>query len=322
LIPGRKFLYLSEIRSIRSTVDTMEKYLSPKELAEAIGVSESSLKRWVDEEWIAASRTAGGHRRIALSEAVRFIRKAGVAVVKPELLGIPGLSKGRATTPAESDALLSRAVLEGRASDVRSLVLSSYVSGRDIAAICDGPLTSAMHTVGEYWQHSARGIALEHRAVEICAQALHMVRTLFPAPGPSAPIALGGSLEGDPYFIPSLMVSVVLAAAGWNSINFGPNIPSAALLSAVQEYKPTLTWISCSVDDVARQRERELRKTCETLTASGTRVVLGGRGWDAHRPELGDGQIFASSMGAAAAFAEGLLSPPRSRRRVLPGGAL
>jgi len=37
--------------------------LSPRELAEALGVSESSLKRWVDAGKIAASRTEGGHRR-------------------------------------------------------------------------------------------------------------------------------------------------------------------------------------------------------------------------------------------------------------------
>ncbi|HEX9106572.1 MAG TPA: MerR family DNA-binding transcriptional regulator, partial [Longimicrobiales bacterium] len=50
-------------------------YLSPRELAEAVGVSESSLKRWADRGVLAVERTAGGHRRIPLGEAVRFIRR-------------------------------------------------------------------------------------------------------------------------------------------------------------------------------------------------------------------------------------------------------
>jgi MerR family transcriptional regulator, light-induced transcriptional regulator len=52
-------------------------HLSPKALAAAIGVSESSLKRWADEGRLAAERTAGGHRRIAVAEAVRFVRRRG-----------------------------------------------------------------------------------------------------------------------------------------------------------------------------------------------------------------------------------------------------
>ena len=50
----------------------MESLLSPREVAVALGVSESSVKRWVDLGELAALRTAGGHRRITRAEAVRF----------------------------------------------------------------------------------------------------------------------------------------------------------------------------------------------------------------------------------------------------------
>jgi len=64
--------------------------LSPKEFAEAIGVSQSSIKRWTDEGRIEAARTAGGHRRIPIAEAVRFVRETGASVVQPQALGLPG----------------------------------------------------------------------------------------------------------------------------------------------------------------------------------------------------------------------------------------
>ena len=54
----------------------MKPLLSPRELAQAIGVSESSLKRWADAGQIRVARTAGGHRRISIADAVRFIREA------------------------------------------------------------------------------------------------------------------------------------------------------------------------------------------------------------------------------------------------------
>ena len=73
---------------------------SPKDLATAIGVSESSVKRWVDDGTIDASRTAGGHRRIPLSEAIRFIRQRRTPVVRPDLLGLRDL----ATLQKDGDA--------------------------------------------------------------------------------------------------------------------------------------------------------------------------------------------------------------------------
>ena len=42
--------------------------MSPVRAAALIGVSESTLKRWVDAGHIRAEKTAGGHRRIAATD--------------------------------------------------------------------------------------------------------------------------------------------------------------------------------------------------------------------------------------------------------------
>ena len=64
----------------------MQKHLSPRQFAEAIGVSESSVRRWADDGRIQMTRTAGGHRKIARSDALRFIRTTSAQVVRPDLL--------------------------------------------------------------------------------------------------------------------------------------------------------------------------------------------------------------------------------------------
>ncbi|MCX5741316.1 MAG: helix-turn-helix domain-containing protein, partial [Proteobacteria bacterium] len=79
--------------------------LSPRDLAEALGVSESSLKRWVDSGRITATRTDGGHRKIRLSEAVRFIRESGSPIVHPELLDMPEVAAAALHSTSE-DRLL------------------------------------------------------------------------------------------------------------------------------------------------------------------------------------------------------------------------
>ena len=63
-----------------------QRTISPRHLAEAIGMSESSLKRWADRGFLSVTRTAGGHRRIAVQEAIRFIRSRELTILDPVLL--------------------------------------------------------------------------------------------------------------------------------------------------------------------------------------------------------------------------------------------
>src|SRR5215212_8889541 len=62
--------------------------LTPKDLADAVGVSESSMRRWIDSGRLRTTRTAGGHRRVEFVEAVRFIRESGTPLVRAEILGL------------------------------------------------------------------------------------------------------------------------------------------------------------------------------------------------------------------------------------------
>jgi excisionase family DNA binding protein len=140
----------------------MEKLLTTKELAHAIGASESSLRRWTDGGAIRTSRTVGGHRRIALSEAIRFIRETGTTVVRPAVLGLPGDTRAGAAAGAEEQVYA--ALVDGDAERVRAEVMGLYLGGMNLAGIFDGPLGSAMQRVGELWLHGPGGILQEHRA--------------------------------------------------------------------------------------------------------------------------------------------------------------
>ena len=53
----------------------LKQVLTPKQVADAIGVSEASLKRWCDKGLIPATRTAGGHRRLPISGVVQQVTR-------------------------------------------------------------------------------------------------------------------------------------------------------------------------------------------------------------------------------------------------------
>jgi methanogenic corrinoid protein MtbC1 len=257
----------------------MQRFLLPSELAAALGVSEAAVTRWGNEGRLQIVKMVGGSQRIALREALRFARDSGTSVKDPTALGFEPLPALK--TPDAGDAALEEAVLWGRGAEAWQLTLAMFLAGRKVEAICEGPLTRAMHRVGEAWKQGPAGIQREHRSTVLVAETLHALRTLLPTPLLQTGRALGGALEADPYMLPSLMVSTTLAAMRWQEVNLGPDLPVAALLAAVEEHKPSLVWLSCSVDGLVEQRSAELEQAGAILKERAIELVVGGRGWPA-----------------------------------------
>lgn len=279
--------------------------LTPRELADAIGASESSVRRWVDAGDVRLSRTSGGHRRIPVAEAIRFIRKSRATIVRPDLLGLPSLARKHEATGSEA---LTEMLRSGDGELARSLILSWFVSGQTAADIFDGPMRAALTTLGEIWLSDRCGILVEHRATEICVDAVTRLRQLIPVPDGNAPRALGAAIEGDFHLLPSLMAATVLREAGYADINYGANTPVDLLADAISLHHPRLVWICSSIEPGAK-RVREMIDPLRTkLKRQHAALVLGGR-LSAYAPTPDASMVNPiESMTALAGFASGLLA--------------
>ena len=283
------------------------KEISPRALARSLGVSESSVKRWVDDGALSARRTTGGHRRIAVAEAVRFVRQSGAAVVRPDLI----FGAGGATAPERFDPAASRdaghqlRTLLGHDDVVaaRALLLGLFVSGWPVAALCDGPIRFALEAIGTLWLHGPAGIVTEHRATDTCVRALAEMRALFPPPATDAPVAIGAAPSDDPYILPSMMVATVLADLGYRDHNLGPDTPIAALDEAVDRYDPRIVWLSLSVAPDGDQLRETATRLAARLLRRGATLIVGGRGVPPMQPR--PGLLPIHSMTELAAFARG-----------------
>lgn len=294
----------------------MKSALTPRELAEAIGVSESSLKRWADAGLVRVSRTAGGHRRILLSEAVRFIRERRLPVLKPERLGLRDVavvaSSGRAgESPADR---LYAFLVQGRAPEARGLLLTLFLSGNSIAAISDGPLRSAMSRVGELWRRDQRGIFIEHRAVSICTGALTEIQTMLDVP-PNAPAAVGGAAPRDPGGLASQVAAVVLASEGLRAISLGAFTPLETIRMAAAELHAAIAWLSITHPLTGTDLRPAAIELARELARLNCPLVIGGHNHAALGLASGGNLFVGESMTDLAAFARRVVGAPAQAGR-------
>lgn len=220
--------------------------LTPKQVARAIGVSESSLKRWCDRGTIETVKTAGGHRRIPLAGVLAFLRDSGHAIVRPEVLGLPAAIGQGDRTWERSRCRFLAALVAGDEDIARQVIFDLYLARHPLADIADQLIHSVLLEIGRRWQCGEAEVYQERRACEITNRILHELRALLPEPPANAPIALGAAPAGDQYRLPTLLVELVLRELGWQAISLGSNLPFATLAAAIARYRPRLFWLSIS----------------------------------------------------------------------------
>src|ERR1700722_15035640 len=103
-------------------------YISTVRAANALGVSISTVKRWVDDGILPAHRTAGGHRKLLRAEVLALVRQGGLPIRDTTGLSIASFGEQLLDLQTVAAALFT-AVLEGDGIEVSSLIRRAYHSG-------------------------------------------------------------------------------------------------------------------------------------------------------------------------------------------------
>lgn len=295
-------------------------YISSARAAEALGVSVSTVKRWVDEGVLPADRTAGGHRKLLRAEVLALARqgdlpRGDVAVLSAAWPGQPGDGLEGV------EAALTEALVQGRAAEVSGIVRRAYGSGVAIEALADRVVAPAMARVGHDWEAARIDVWQEHRGTQLLAGALYDLKGELEARSErNRPVAVGGAPEGDPYLLATLLAQLVLLDAGWEAVNLGPNTPLPSLTRALRELRPRLLWLSVShLEDEGRfvKAYRDLYRAAER---QGVAVALGGRTLPERVRAAVPYTTHGDGLTHLAAFARTLHPRPKRPRRGRPPG--
>jgi excisionase family DNA binding protein len=215
---------------------------TPKQIATALGVSESSVKRWVDNGRLSAARTAGGHRKVSLSSISQFVRETGHELSRPEVLGMVATSQ-RGTLESSQEPLF-RSLTEGRETECRELLLSFYLQGESIADLGDRLIGPAFQRVGDCWAEGKVHVYQERRSCEIMMAILHELRRMLPPPPAAAPRAIVATPLIDFSETPIKLVELVLASIGWEVLTAGSGLPLEEIRAFTFKTRPQLVCLS------------------------------------------------------------------------------
>jgi methanogenic corrinoid protein MtbC1 len=295
--------------------------VSPKQVARAIGVSESSLKRWCDQGLIKTTRTAGGHRKMAIAEVLRYLRERGQSLAEPELLGLPAVSPRAIAGLLNGRPRFVEALLAGEESVARQIVFDLYLAKHSQSVILDEVFAAAFREIGDRWACHDVDVYQERRGCEIALNILSDLRRVQHVPEKRW-LAIGGTIEGDQYSLPSAMAELVLRDCGFYATSLGTSIPFASLIKAVESTQPKLFWMSVSYIREGLDFVAEFSELSRACTAVGVALVVGGRALTEDLRQRMTYAAFCDTMQHLEGFAQtlyrSLSSEPRPRQRTKP----
>lgn len=256
-------------------------YVTPKQVATAIGVSEASLKRWCDKGLIESTRTAGGHRRLSIAGVVQYLRDSGHPLIKPEVLGLPARGGTNDNSLERAANRFHNALTEGNEEAARANIVNLYISGVPLKDICDNVIAAAFHNIGHHWENGKTEIYQERRACEFTTRIIHELRTMLPQPHLTAPSAIGGTFDCDPYSLPTALVELCMREAGWNAVSLGTGLPASTIITAMQnesrDNNLKILWLSISTYDNRQNLLERLAPIQQAAKELNITLVFGGR---------------------------------------------
>lgn len=292
--------------------------MSTQTVARALGVSVTTVKRWVDDGVLPAHKTAGGHRKVLLADVVRLVHEGNWPHVDLGLLTGPAAG-GDPPDAVVLAGQLSKALADGDELAARSLLHGAWQAGMPLEHLADAVVAPAMAGLGHGWEAGKLDVYQEHRGTQVCLAALlDLKKRLAENAGLGRPRAVGGGPERDHYHLANLLAEMVLCDGGWEAINVGPNTPMASLRLALRKYRPRLLWLSCSHLANPKTFLNEYADLYNEAQSAGVAVAVGGRALtEAIRARM-PCTTYGSNLAHLAAFARRLHPRPCRPRRGRP----
>lgn len=262
------------------------KYFNSSEAANILGVNVSTIKRWTDDGKLKCIKTAGGHRKFAISHLAEFIQENKQKTSRVNVFPVEGeedLEISYHITKGDFKILRKRVLEDALACNrerIHQILNGLYLGQFPLYVIYDKLITPVMHRIGDLWETEHITITEEHFASQIIRDSLIRLQSAMQIPSEKIGKALCLNLSQELHDIALKMVDHLLEIRGYKVLFSGQITPLYKLETIFSNFNPDRVYISSTVISEISLAQLEFNYLLELCEKNDAEVYIGGRGMD------------------------------------------
>lgn len=263
----------------------MKNFLSTKEVAEMLGVTESSIKRWADSELIYCNKTPGGHRKFKLEDVNIFAKSNNYLISIVKLNDSENHDNQFLIDQIQKKEInflcnhFYKLILSGNSTEIYNFIILMNLNGVSFIDFFDSVLQPSLTRLGFEWQTKLISVEDEHSASSAIFTALSKLTDSVLRKPKKEKVIILAVIEGDYHEIAVKSISILLEMEGWTIRYLGANTPFFSLDSAIKKIRPEAVLISSTIRFNSYSEVSERLESMKTyLKSYGGKLIVGGKG--------------------------------------------
>jgi 5-methyltetrahydrofolate--homocysteine methyltransferase len=172
---------------------------------------------------------------------------------------------------------LKQAVIDGQGEMATALTQALLATGAPAREILDDALLPAMAVVGERMRSGDCFIPEVLLSARTMQGALDLLKPhMVAGDDASFGTVVIGTVEGDLHDIGKNLVAMLMQGAGFNVVNLGTGVTSAAFIEAVREHSPSIVGMSALLTTTLPRMKETIAALGEAGLRDSVKVMVGG----------------------------------------------
>lgn len=218
-----------------------DRLMSTGDVAEVLGVSEATVKRWADAGTLTCIRTPGGHRKFRLRDiAMHLASRRGPSDVPAE--------------PTEEDRQVEELVsslLVGDTEKVMGAIATARLQRSSFAAIADTLLYPAVIKVGQACTAGRCETFHQHIAFNTLIDVCSRQRQALRVPGNVRGRMIAAPMPGEPNDLLARFSTLVAVESGLDGYLLGPGLSPTSVSRAAEDLGASWVVLSGGTTELA-----------------------------------------------------------------------
>jgi len=260
-----------------------ETYISTKEVAALLTVTETTVKRWTDNNRLKCVKTLGGHRKYLLKDIEDFAEENGIPIsgvsapLSKSQLDKVGYALYTKNMSRISEVVMEEA-LQGDADGLFDLFIYLSKNRIKFGNLVDGIVQPALEKIGYMWEKKQINVEDEHLASSAVKTALARLVVHLPRQRKKNIKVLCSCTEGEYHDIGIRSLGYELELNGYNLQYLGSDTPFSSIQEAVKKEKPSYVFIS-STSPVFSEEDfvKNIKRLAKTAAAVKSKLAAGGK---------------------------------------------